>query len=201
MRSRRDATSDAWVATQNAFNDVRWRNDRTGLLVAEDAWRVAGDVARANAVRRIRTGKRTSRELNVVGGIAEAYWLDAWSSAIEEEGGKLPWPRINLDTADPMPQTVRRAASFYANAIEVMNGERLGDIILRAEAADGVSIDAHELGYYLTMQAMGHGIAWTDRHDCFPLVLPRTEGHASRTGRRRWRFDHEIAFRLTTTIC
>lgn len=224
MRPRRDPSlgSDTslgaqalpWQLTHRAFDEERFGRATPGRgdvwLVAEDAWRAIGDTFRADAIRRLRLParrRRTALERPMVDGFAEGYWLDAWSREIEEEGGRLPWPRIDLRTADPMPTTARRAAELYATALELVDGSRLEEIVARADAAETkTTVSPRSLGYYLMMQAKGHGISWTDDHMCFDLQYPSTEGYAQRATPRtssrppRWTFNAEIDFRFIDTL-
>ena len=128
-------------------------------------------------------------------GIEDA-WLPAWASAVEEAGDRLP-RNITRETADPMPPKVRTSARQVAREIARLNGGRvqsLAEVWRRASAADGREADPHELGYYLTMQALGHGVAWDDDHAPFAVKLPRLEAVVFPSSRRgRWIFNLSMA--------
>ena len=72
--------------------------------------------------------------------------------------------------------------------------QSLTEVWRRASAADGREADPNELGYYLTMQALGHGVAWDDDHAPFAVRLPRVEAMVSPSRRRgRWIFDMSMS--------
>ena len=112
-------------------------------------------------------------------GIEDALWLPAWASAMEEEGSRTP-RNITRESADRMPREVTRAARSFAAELVRQNRATLPQIYARASEADGKDVDPEELGYYLTMQALGHGVGWDDNHQPFDVVLPYAEAHAFR---------------------
>lgn len=122
-------------------------------------------------------------------GVLEALWLTAWASAVEENGGRLPH-HITMETADRPPAAAKKAAKFYARALAHVNGGTLAKIYERASAAEGGGyVDGRALGYYLTMQGMGHGVSWFDDHPEFPVRLPSAEVVAYPTRGGRWGFE------------
>ena len=125
-------------------------------------------------------------------GIEDALWLPAWADAMEEAGQRPP-QNITRETADPMPAAVGTAARKVAREIARLNGGRLqslAEVWRRASAADGREADPNELGYYLTMQALGHGVSWEDDHAPFAVKLPRVEANVFPSRRPgRWTFN------------
>ena len=115
---------------------------------------------------------RTAIRRAMLRGIEDALWLPAWASAVDELGERTP-RHITRETADPAPRDVARAARLIAQRIERDNQASLAALHARASAADGRDADPEELGYYLTMQALGHGVGWTDDHAPFQVVLPQ----------------------------
>lgn len=205
-----------------AAQDHAFRVDsREAWLVAEDAWRAAGDSERGDAIRRLRTRRRTYDEQAMVYGFLEAYWLGAWAAGMEEAGRSDEVPRdILLDNIDPAPRTAQRAAALFATALELANGVRLQALMGRAASAEARRLQAggrnpyamftanpQTLGYDLAMQAMGHGVSWADNHACFEVFLPSTEAWAlpaarqGRGGVRRWVFESSISIAAPRRMC
>lgn len=184
---------------------------RDAWIVAEDSWRAAGDDFRGDVIRRLRTprhrGRRPIIENWMIDGVAEGYWLDAWASGMERAGLGRDLPRsITLTSADLPPRTVSRAATLFGAALELANGVRLEALFLRALDADQTDVRPGELGYYLVMQALGHGISWTDDHACFDVLLPRTEAWADPArrgpgGTRRWTFGSWVSVEHPRPLC
>jgi hypothetical protein len=124
---------------------------------------------------------------DMLNGILEAMWLTAWANAEEEAGRRLP-RNITMETAPPPPASAKKIAKEYAKALAAVNGGRLSGIYDRASVYEKGHVDARELGYYLTMQGMGHGVSWDDSHNAFPVNLPSTEVIAFKN-KGRWSMD------------
>lgn len=138
-----------------------------------------------------RDSGRTAVGTEMIRGIENALWLPSWADAVETEGGRLP-RHITRETADPAPPEVKTAARRVAADLVRTNRATLVDLHRRASEADGEDADPEELGYYLTMQALGHGVGWTDDHKPFDVVLPRLETYAIRTD-RGWDFNMSMS--------
>ena len=137
---------------------------------------------------------RTEVVRGMLRGIEDALWLPAWADAMEEAGERSP-RNITRETADPMPAAVSAAARLVAREMQSLNDAGLTDLWRRASEADGREADPEQLGYYLTMQALGHGVSWEDDHRPFKVKLPRMEAHASPSRRRgRWTFHFSPGF-------
>lgn len=134
-------------------------------------------------------------------GIEDALWLSAWSNAMEEAGRGRELPNnITRESADPMPRSVARLARKFASLLVKLNRKSLTQIYEEASRRQGGEIDAEELGYYLTMQGLGHGVSWTDRHKPFSVTIPRGETYASPARGGRWSFDGWVSDRALTKI-
>ena len=133
----------------------------------------------------------TSLRRDFLRGVEDALWLPAWASAKEERRERTP-RNITRKTADRMPPTVRTMARKFASTLIRLNDASLEEIYERASQADGGPVDAEELGYYLTMQALGHGVGWEDDHEPFEVRLPRAEAYAHRSA-TRWILDGYVS--------
>lgn len=87
-----------------------------------------------------------------------------------------------------MPDAVEYEARRFAAELSRLNRGTIVDLWRRASEADGREVDPEALGYYLTMQALGHGVGWTDDHEPFDVLLPSIEANAYRAD-RGWEFD------------
>ncbi len=102
----------------------------------------------------------------LVGEIAENLWKNALFS-IAEEGKQEGWipnevshESIVAQFEDARPTEVDREAGDFLNALEGHAGKSVGAI-----AADLQTDDIEALGYYIPMQMMGHGVAWSDSRE------------------------------------
>jgi hypothetical protein len=116
----------------------------------------------------------------IIAAAARAAWVDAWASAIEEAGGRAGGPGVDL--MDVAPETPSEAVTFaekWAEMFQRFNGLSLSDAFARM-VANGIASedDASDFGHYSMMQAMGHGVAWTDDHDAHGYKLPSAAFHA-----------------------
>jgi hypothetical protein len=129
-----------------------------------------------------RKDPHVEREMNL--GILEAVWMDSYMNWTEEHGygyrtGHIPQHVRELsDIPQAVPQSAKKLAAKFASFLVKVNKATLTQIHERASRADGEDADARQLGFYLAMQAAGHGIGWTDNHAPFHVILPRVEWHA-----------------------
>lgn len=181
-------------------------------LIAADAWEEAGDIRRAELLRSFSGEDEQSIVRDFQRGVEDGLWLLAWASAMEEEG--LPTPRnITRETADPAPRSVSQLARRYMATLARLNrspgraqgrtviGRKILAIVRRAALADGRPINPEELGYYLTMQSLGHGVSWTDDHACFDVIIPTVSAGALRRWPTGWVFHGEVSARFARPIC
>lgn len=138
-----------------------------------------------------RDARRPRRDADVeramLEGIVDGIWLPNWANAIEEEGERTP-RNITRATADKPPSSAYEKAEEFARELRERNRATLTELRERASVADGAPADPEELGYYLAMQAQGHGVSWFDDHEVFDITIPYAEWHAYRSG-RRWYVD------------
>ena len=115
-------------------------------------------------------------------GLARAYHVCAWADAREEKGLSFP-PQTRIDRVAPeTSEEAKEHARGIAKQITDLNQLSLPDLALKAVVADTgkacpaiTETTAHELGWYMGMQSLGHGVSWTDDHAPFGLQLPNTE--------------------------
>lgn len=198
-RSRRDPSAVARAQAAERYALRAATTDFAAWLVASDAWEEAGDLNRAALVKILRPTHL--RALDVRGemlrGIEDAYWLPAWANEMGQLGDPLP-RNITRQTADRMPVSGKRLAREYLATLERINKAEAIQIYQRAALADNRRIDAEELGWYLTMESLGHGIGWTDRRIdsrvAFDLLLPDADAYADYDG-ESWSLEGEVSAR------
>lgn len=114
--------------------------------------------------------------------MARAFHVCAWADAREERGMRFP-PQTKIEEVAPETSAAAKAhAQEVAKEIVELNKLSLFDLAKKAMVADKGEADpaiteetAHELGWYMGMQSLGHGVSWTDDHEDFGLELPLTE--------------------------
>ena len=141
-------------------------------------------------------------EADMLKGIEDAVWLPQWMSAMEEAGRGRELPRnVTRRSADEIPKSGRTLARMFALALTDKNKATLYELYLRAIDAEalrrgvnpqaqrrGGVVDPETLGWYLAMQAQGHGVGWTDDHEEFEVSLPSAEWYTTRIG-NRWHVE------------
>ena len=109
----------------------------------------------------------------ILDGMAKAYWADAWASQMEEM--QLSGHLSGMEIMDVMPQEIPAKAmeiakKLYAK-IEKDNNIKLEDFTPPGEE----DFDKDLFGHYLAMEAMGHGVGWSDDHEDHGLEIPYVE--------------------------
>jgi hypothetical protein len=113
----------------------------------------------------------------IIDAMARTMFVVAWGD-YEEEHGRSHGGRDLMDVAPSTPPHVYDEAQKLAIAFETENvGANVTDLMMRAEEADGEEPEPNVFGYYLVMQALGHGVSWFDDHKRFPIKFPRFEAH------------------------
>lgn len=131
----------------------------------------------------------------MIEGMARAFFVCEWSDN-EERAGRLNYPSGTelMDVAPETPRGAYDAAQRFAEHLEAANRTSLSVILWNASRADGndpwadykiPDSYARDLGHYLAMQAMGHGVSWFDDHARFEIKVPYFEPHA---------FDFELDY-------
>ena len=114
-------------------------------------------------------------------GMAKALFVSNWADECEriakKTGERVPWPVGSEISryAPEIPDIAFIEAGRLIGEIEKANQSDIYSLVLRAEDADDGLIDHENFGWYLAMQAMGHGISWFDSHGKFDLTVPRFE--------------------------
>jgi hypothetical protein len=114
--------------------------------------------------------------------MARAFHVCAWADAREERGMQFP-PQTKIEEVAPETSAAaKKHALEIAKEIVELNRLSLFDLAKKAMIADtgesnpAISEEtAHELGWYMGMESLGHGVSWMDDHEDFGLELPLTE--------------------------
>ena len=123
-----------------------------------------------------------SYEQDIIEGAAKAFFVPAWAVYQDEIGGENPGPGGNwMDIAPEPPKAAYDAARRFIHQVAAENGFVRGSDMLQSVAIqDGAVPDAEyaeELGYYLVMQSLGHGVSWADDHEDHGFRLPHVDAH------------------------
>jgi hypothetical protein len=109
------------------------------------------------------------------GGPCEGCALWGHNDGHPQPGGGQDW----VDFAPETPPEALDAANLLAALITGRNGTKLESLLERAVKADGnPEVNdkyLEDFGHYLAMQALGHGVSWTDDHAEFGYKSPRFE--------------------------
>ncbi len=122
----------------------------------------------------------------IVEGMATILWGSAWASHVEEHRCcNLSGCKIE-DVMPPIPDCAREQAERIAKGIEEANGCDLGELMARADEADGIPREfdgdndrCEEFGNDLAHMADGAGVSWFDDHEEFPIEIPYDCGRAT----------------------
>lgn len=115
----------------------------------------------------------------IIEAMARAMWVSEWASEMEERGTSFSGMDL-MDVAPPTPSEAVQLAVELASDIESDNGMSLSELYSKAVNAPGRHYsepDPSSFGHDLAMQAMGHGVSWSDNHPRFgmkklPLIEP-----------------------------
>lgn len=83
-----------------------------------------------------------------------------------------------MDIAPETPASAREEASVLLRCVAGDNGAEWTKVLNR----DEVQADPESFGHYLAMEALGHGVAWSDDHEDHGLKLPYVEYMGYYTG-------------------
>ena len=100
----------------------------------------------------------------IIKGMARAFFVTAWADREEELGRTYPGMELT-EVAPETPPEVLLKVNYVLGVIEGMNGEapyvRIQKLPL--DAGENLAVDwGFAFGWYLGMESLGHGVAWTD---------------------------------------
>ena len=104
--------------------------------------------------------RKASHDRYVLRGMARGPWSNAWAQEQEEQGESFSGMDI-YEAAPEAPRWAERWAKRLADAIVEINDAPLDHLFTAAKAV-GFPRDQESFGFYLGMQAVGHGIRWDD---------------------------------------
>lgn len=119
--------------------------------------------------------KTKGREQSIIKGMAKTLSTLAWADFAEEHDATSGFSGQDLMEISPEPSqfAIKRAEELY-DSIEEMNGVDLNGFVPPGEDD---SFDLEKFGFYLVMEALGHGVAWTDDHEDHGLEMPLIESY------------------------
>lgn len=130
----------------------------------------------------------------IIDSMARTLWVDAWACEIEErsqQGDEAAWTQTRgwaqrdlMDLAPETPQAAKTLASKLAFELESDGPCFLEDGFAKALYTDFLTrhvpgdtlatVEAYAalFGHYLAMEALGHGVAWSDDHEDHVFDMP-----------------------------
>jgi len=111
-------------------------------------------------------------------GAADALHLTAWANWAEEEGGPGLQPGPIENQAPPTSRKAKRSGKAFIRRLEQNNRATINQMYWAALQIPGKRYrkPTPELfGHYLAMEAMGHGVAWSDDHPDPKFDIPSWE--------------------------
>ena len=97
----------------------------------------------------------------ILRGMSRGPWADLWATSQEEAGESFSGQDI-YELAPEAPAWAKKWARSLADAIVNLNGELALEQIYEEAVNAGFARDKEAFGYYLGMQASGHGVRWDD---------------------------------------
>lgn len=170
--------SDVWKKKFRYFNVSEGYSKAESQEMADESTREYWEQKRRQRETGIARNASESEEdvanEEVLRGMVLGFWLQGWADAMDEAGLPLPH-NINEDSSPEPPEALTDFGMKFGQDLSDVNGGRP-----LWELADDVGVGHHELedfGYYLAMESLGHGVAWSDSHDDHGLKVPSTEVH------------------------
>lgn len=108
----------------------------------------------------------------ILRGMVLGFWLQGWAAAMEEAGLRTP-KNITEETAPEPPEELTDFGMAFANRLLDLNGGM--DLFQLSKKVGVKASEREEFGYYLAMESLGHGVAWSDDHEDHGLKIPDTE--------------------------
>jgi hypothetical protein len=119
--------------------------------------------------------KKTAHNSYILRGMARGPWASQWANEQEEQGVRFPGGTDIYEVAPEAPKWAEKWARGIADAIVSLNGQSL-DSLYEVARSVGFTKDEEAFGFYLGMQAVGHGVAWDDDFATdFKIKVPSSE--------------------------
>lgn len=99
-------------------------------------------------------------------GAARAAFVSSWADYQEERGKTYPGKNL-MDVAPSTPLSAYVWAGQLIGKMEELNSRNIHAIGAAVAEADGLgwmAFDGADFGHYMAMQALGHGVSWSDDH-------------------------------------
>lgn len=113
--------------------------------------------------------------------MARTLWVTAYADAVEDWGNENgeahpdhPRARGGQDWFDVAPETPQEAKDKAAACFDWLT-QNNGLLIQAYEAIPSPKGTPKEFGYYLVMEGLGHGVAWSDNYEPHKLDVPYIE--------------------------
>jgi len=124
-------------------------------------------------------------ERQIVDAMARAMFVTTWADRMEERGrGRELAGQKLMDIAPKTSRDALAAAkNLAARFAEANEGASMNDLYARALNVAGKhegDTSPHSFGHYMAMEAMGHGVSWTDSHPKFKVNIPYFEYYPGR---------------------
>lgn len=122
----------------------------------------------------------------ILEGMARALYVQAWADRQKERGKTYPGQNL-MDVAPKTPIGAYLEAAILIGKLETVNRMSLYCLLAKAARADGRPNPepdcayywnpnyCKDFGHYIAMQALGHGVSWSDDHAEFGLIVPHIE--------------------------
>jgi hypothetical protein len=117
--------------------------------------------------------------MDIVQSIARTLFVNAWADR-EEELGRSHGGQELFDIAPKTSRAAQDDAWRLVGMFEALNHMNIWAIsakVLKGAGLPDNEKNQAELGYLLTMEALGHGVSWMDDHDDHGLEVPDFEFH------------------------
>jgi hypothetical protein len=154
----------------------------------EHGWSVVKEKGIVAKRRKKRRNPDHDTRPTIIESAARALFAQAYADAVEQGmiEGEHPGPGGEwLDVVPPTPKEFKDSAKRLIEQIEKTAGMGIEGAYLAASTMHGTHYkepSAEDFGWYLAMEALGHGVSWADDHPDPGLDLPYWE--ASILGQR-----------------
>lgn len=115
-------------------------------------------------------------------GAARAFFASAYADYVDDvtSDGSPLGEEFNQEVPNRTPPAAYALGGELWGGLAALNRDGAGVYSLArlAQAADGYDYGPDEwedFGHYVAMEAMGHGVSWSDEHADFRMEVPRIE--------------------------